>query len=37
MELIHTVRVEREIRIVNTKVKTLKIVIKNEKSVKKAS
>jgi len=36
-ELIYTVYIERGIRIVSIKVKTLEIVIKNKKSVKKAS
>ena len=31
MELIHTVYIERGIRIVSTKVKTLEMVIKNKK------
>ena len=36
-ELIHTVRVERGIKIINTKVKTLEMAIKNKKSVRKVS
>ena len=37
MELIYTVYIERGIRIINTKVKTLKMAIKNKKLAKKAS
>ena len=36
-ELIYAVRVERGIRIVSTKVKTLEMAIKNKKSARKAS